>query len=171
MPNKTITHDLDKELWFGYPGATKSIGHFGVLGMHWGVRKDLQLTSGGVIKKGTRIARLTSDPNEVNKGSTFAVATTKNGSYPEGELNFIKGWIAQNPNTKLYQIDMKTKADLILPSMKEKGETFVNDILSDPKLRDQILLGSDAFLGPNRLDSPFAKNRKSSLVEAQKLKS
>lgn len=172
MPNKLI-HNLDDTLWFGYPGATKSISHFGVLGMKWGIRKDLQLTSGGVIKKGTTIKRLTSNPNEVNQGSTFVVATTKNGSYPEGELNFIKGWLTQKPNTTLYQVDMKTKTNLILPSMKEKGETFVNEMLSDPKIRDQILIGSDMFLGLNRLnkmDDEWFKDRANSLTKAQTLK-
>jgi hypothetical protein len=168
MPNK-IVKNLDNTLWFGYPGATDSISHYGVLGMKWGVRKDRQLTSGGVIKKGTKVSRLTSDPNETHKGSMFAVASTKNGSYPKGELNFIKGWIAKQPNTTLYQMDMKAKTDLILPSMKEKGETFVKELLSDSKIRKQILLGSDAFLGPNRLDSDFAKNRKTSLANAKKL--
>lgn len=170
MPNKIIVKNLDNTLWFGYPGATDSIRHFGVLGMKWGVRKDRQLTSGGTIKKGTKFTRFTSNNNETNKGSMFAVVTTKNGSYPKGELNFIKGWVSKNPNTTLYQMDMKSKADLILPSMKEKGETFVKDILSDPKVRDQLLLASDAFLGPDRLDSDFAKNRKNAIIEAQKLK-
>lgn len=170
MPNKVIIDNLDETLWFGYPGATKSIRHFGTLGMKWGVRKDRQLTSGGVIKKGTKVTRFTSNPEEVNHGSMFAVTSTKNGSYPEGEIRFIKGWIAQKPYTKLYQMDMKVKADLILPSMKEKGEIFVNEMLSDPKIRDRILESSNAFLGPDRAHGDFVKNREASIAAAQKLK-
>ena len=52
---------------------------------------------------------------------------------------------------------MKFKTDLILPSMKEKGETFVADILSDPTMSKRILKASDEFLGPDRLNTDFAK--------------
>ena len=138
--------NVDHKLQFSYPGATKNaLKHYGVIGMKWGVRKEDQLTSGGRITKGTKINRLTTNPNEENSGSTYAIAKTKLGSYPEGEKNFIADWISNDPNAQLYQIDMKLKTDLILPSMTEKGKVLVNDILADPKFVKQIIKSSDDF--------------------------
>lgn len=166
-----VISNVDEQLWFRYPGATeRTLKHYGVLGMRWGIRKDQQLTSGGRIKKGTKISRLTTSPNEKHKGSTYAIAKTNKGSFPEGEEKFISTWISNNPNTKVYKIDMKLKTDLILPSMKEKGETFVADILSDPTMSKRILKASDEFLGPDRLNTDFAKGRKSALSASKKLK-
>ena len=47
-----VISNVDEQLWFRYPGATeRTLKHYGVLGMRWGIRKDQQLTSGGRIKK------------------------------------------------------------------------------------------------------------------------
>lgn len=161
---------LENELWFSYPDAVKNfLSHHGVLGMKWGVRKDRQLTSGGKIKKGTKVVRLTTNQNESHSGSAFAIAMNRQSSYPKAELDFIKGWIKDKPDSTLYQMNMRTKTDLILPSMKEKGEVFVKELLSNPKFSKQILTASDSFLGENRLETDFAKSRKDALEKARKL--
>lgn len=165
-----VIKNIDSQLNFSYPGATKTfLSHYGVLGMHWGIRKDKQFSSGGRIGKGTTVSRISKTENETNEGSTYAIINSKFGSCPGAEKKFIAGWIKDKPDTKLYQLDMKLKVDLIMPSMKEKGQVFVENILKDKKLRDKLVKASDAFLG-NRANDELAKNRKEAMDAAKKLK-
>ena len=165
-----VIKNIDSQLNFSYPGATKTfLSHYGVLGMHWGIRKDKQFSSGGRIKKGTSVSRVSKTEKETNEGSTYAIINSKFGSCPDAEKRFISGWIKDKPDSKLYQIDMKLKIDLILPSMQEKGRVFVEDILSNKKLSAKLVEASDAFLG-DRANKTLAKNRKEAMDAAAKLK-
>lgn len=64
--------------------SLNELTHYGVKGMKWGVRKDrskggyhyyFQNQTKHIIKKGSTIHRITSNPNEKHEGSTYAAFT------------------------------------------------------------------------------------------------
>lgn len=143
--------------------------HYGVLGMKWGIRKDQQLTGGGRIKAGASVSRLTTKFVEEHEGSMYGVIDSKLGSVPGPERDFIATFVGDE-NSKIYQIDMKTKVDLILPGMKEKGEVVVTQLLKDAKFRKMVMEGSDNFIGKDRLASGFGDGRSEAIKRALKSK-
>ena len=129
--------------------------HHGIKGMKWGVRryqkKDGSLTTAGknrysdkeeaskintkkdsfVLKKGTTIHRSTYNTEDANReGHAFATFKTKDA----------KGYARRNKlfsgGKKTFDLEMIAKEDLISPSKKERIDTFVNLMLTDPKFKE-----------------------------------
>lgn len=139
------------------------IYHYGVLGMKWGIRKDqegLIRTNGGIVKAGTKFQRMTTNPNETQKGRIY-VSEKENASIVNKEVSdMYKSYISSKnqmnmsekdyeayseglkkkglkPN-QLYQMDLTTTVDAILPDMKTKGEVFVNTFLKSETAMNQV---------------------------------
>lgn len=137
--------------------------HHGILGMKWGVRKQPDynvkkyranpvLTNGARIKKGASISRISRKPKEVEEGDTFGILNAGTSKMATAERIFISKFISHSGLNvdDVFQIDMETNVDLVLPDMKEKGRIVVNNILRNPKLKNRVIKGSDDFLGPTR---------------------
>lgn len=133
MENKLIKrHDANQ--------SDEELKHYGVLGMKWGVRKDRQLTSGGRIKAGSKITRLTTT-DEKNEGEAWVTLNDKNRtSNFRADRSSLSDYIRKkNPGAEIYNMEMKTKVDLILPDMKTKGEVIVQKLLKDPATAKRVI--------------------------------
>ena len=103
--------------------------HHGILGMKWGHHKPTvnTRTDAFIIKKGTTIHRTTYNPNESNTGHAYATFKTKDAvGYASRQKLFSGG-------KKTYDMTMKVKDTLISPSRKERVDTFVKLMSTDPK--------------------------------------
>lgn len=108
--------------------------HHGIKGMEWGVRNGppypLQITKrqsrkmnqrGYTLQKGTHIYRTTGNPNENNKGSAFA-SFSENDKYFYNQRLIIN---KANPKAAAFDMTMKLKEDLIVPSQKERIDAYI----------------------------------------------
>lgn len=74
------------------------------------------------IKKGTKMYRMTTNENEVEKGSTYV-------TYQPADRQFYGAWVAGNAvrdNKKATEVTMKLKEDLIVPGRDDMSEAFDN---------------------------------------------
>ena len=74
------------------------------------------------IKKGTKMYRMTTNENEVEKGSTYV-------TYQPSDRQFYGSWVAGNAirdNKKATEVTMKLKEDLIVPGRDDMSEAFDN---------------------------------------------
>lgn len=74
------------------------------------------------IKKGTKMYRMTTNENEVEKGSTYV-------TYQPADRQFYGAWVAGNAvrdNKKATEVTMKLKEDLIIPGRDDMSEAFDN---------------------------------------------
>ena len=103
--------------------------HTGVLGMRWGHRKNTvnTRTDSFILTKGTTIHRTTYNPNEPNSGHAFASFKNKDAiGYARRQKMFSQG-----KNT--YDMTMKVKDTLVSPSKRERIDTFIKLMSTDPK--------------------------------------
>lgn len=121
--------------------------HFGVMGMKWGVRRyqnaDGSLTAEGkkhyayngsydkgfVLKKGTKVGRVSMTEDETEEGRTFA-------AFKQDDIDhYIENgkMINEMLGTSSYSYTYVTKENLKFPSRKEKVDAYISLIDSDPK--------------------------------------
>lgn len=103
--------------------------HSGVLGMRWGHRKNTINTrkDAFVLKKGTPIHRTTYNPKEEQTGHAFASFKNKDAvGYARRQKIFSQG-------KTTYDMTMKVKDTLVSPSKRERIDTFVKLMSTDPK--------------------------------------
>lgn len=142
--------------------------HYGVLGMKWGVRRyqrtDGSLTAAGkrrysdaealraekkvntkkdsfVLKKGTTLHRSTYNADESNReGHAFATFKGKDA----------KGYAFRNRifsgGKKTFDMTMTATEDLISPSKKERVDTFIKLMMSDPKFNEAYRAQKQTYL-------------------------
>lgn len=110
----------------------KFLTHYGVKGMKWGVRKDhpysIKRTNDDdiILKKGSNIHRITSNPNESKEGHAY-------GSFTEKDVNHyrksVTSWITENSNdyknVRTFDMTQKVTKDLVAPSERKKVDTFL----------------------------------------------
>lgn len=124
-----------------YYANSNELYHYGIKGQKWGVRrfqnKDGSFTPAGrkrysigkdsdgiqVIKKGSEMHRVTTNPNSQRKGHayvSFMDADVKGYQYE------ITNWRAVgNKNVKTYDLTMKLTKDLKIANESEKAKAFV----------------------------------------------
>ena len=124
--------------------------HHGIKGQKWGVRrfqnKDGSLTSAGkkryktevrkdgsyIIKRGSEVHRVTADPELEKKGYAYISFMDADViGYKKEMTGAIKN--TRGSHVKTFDMTMKVKKDLVLPSEIEKAKTFV-DIYSKHKI-------------------------------------
>ena len=124
--------------------------HHGIKGQKWGVRrfqnKDGSLTQAGkkryetevrkdgsyIIKKGSEVHRVTANPGLEKKGHAYiSFMDADVAGYKKEMTNYLKN--GSGSGIKTFDMTMKVKKDLILPSELEKAKTFV-DIYKNNKI-------------------------------------
>ena len=97
--------------------------------MRWGHRKNTINTrkDGFILKKGTEIHRTTYNPNEEQTGHAYASFKNKDTvGYAKRQKMFSQG-------KTTYDMTMKVKDILVLPSERERIDTFIKLMSTDPK--------------------------------------
>ena len=83
-------------------------------------RQDKYLEDRHMIKKGTKMYRVTTDPNEKMEGSTYV-------SYKDADRYMYGNWVAGNAKRdgkKSYEVTYKLKEDLVIPSRKDMQDAY-----------------------------------------------
>lgn len=116
------------------------LAHHGVLGMHWGYRKDNVNTrkDSFTLRKGTTIHRSTYS-KEQNTGSGYA-------SFKSGDA---KHYAKQNKtwaNGKVvYDMTAKLKDTVILPSKKERVDAFIHLMSTNKSFQSDYVANKQKF--------------------------
>lgn len=105
-----------------------SLTHYGVKGMKWGVRRTPEQL--GHVKKGTKMYRVTPNPNEKEEGSTYVTYLRPDRDMYRGAFNKqggFQGYYGIGPDDPMYESVYKAATDLKMPSYEEQKK-IVNDV-------------------------------------------
>lgn len=97
--------------------------HYGILGMKWGVRRTPEQL--GHVKKGTKMYRVTPNPNEKEEGSTYVTYLKVDRDMYRGQFNKQGGfqqYYNLDPKDPMYESVYKLKDDLKIPTFDEQKE-------------------------------------------------
>lgn len=117
--------------------------HHGIKGQQWGVshgppypvNKDNHVTR---IKAGTKITRISRYDESKSKGHAYV---TYNNLDKERYKGFFAGSLNANPwkkKTKVYQVEMEAKKDLVAPDNETKRKFFKEMYAGDKEFRKQL---------------------------------
>lgn len=145
--------------------------HFGVKGMRWGVRKDRRyVTKGGsgyrhynkvdkhlgdrqLIRKGTKMYRMTTTENESGSGSTYV-------TFQDADRKFYRHYITNTtPSGKAYEKEYVLNKDLSIPSRDEVKQAYAEAVQAigkeyvDKSVKDMVL--GDAAPNYERLSDVY----------------
>ena len=126
----------------------KIIRHYGVIGQKWGVtrpqvdrysgRKAIDYQKEGfAIKKGSELHRITSNANEIEKGSGYASFLKEDSDMYESMGKAFSGLAVTGLSKKTYDTTLLAKKDLISPSQKERVDIFLKK-MDDPKFSNEL---------------------------------
>ena len=119
--------------------------HYGVKGMKWGVKRkqdELDRLAGRAYKletlengdkrlaKGSSVRRISAHPKDEKKG--YAYVSFRNSDV-KGYRKEITHWIWENNHIPSFELHMKTKDAILIPSEYTKVKTFL-DIYADEKV-------------------------------------
>ena len=119
--------------------------HYGVKGMKWGVKRkqdELDRLAGRAYKietlengdkrlaKGSSVRRISANPKDEKKG--YAYVSFRNADV-KGYRNEITDWVWNAKHIPSFELHMKTKDAILIPSEYTKAKTFL-DIYADEKV-------------------------------------
>lgn len=110
-----------------------SLTHYGILGMKWGVRRTPEQL--GHVKKGTKIYRVTPDPNEKEEGSTYVTYLRPDRDMYRGAFNKQGGFAKYyniDPKSPMYESVYTNKEDLKVATYDVQKE-ITNRIMRQDK--------------------------------------
>lgn len=132
----------------------KVLYHHGIKGQKWGVKNGppypLKISrsesrkmnkKGYTLQKGTYLYRTTGNAHESNKGSAFA-------SFSENDKNFYNQRLCvnmANPKADAFNMTMKLKEDLVVPSQKERVDSFIKYMSTGENAKKFNAYLKDAF--------------------------
>lgn len=99
----------------------KNIVHFGVLGMHWGVRKEEGSSKKVALDKGTKIQRIGSKGEDLEGMKYVSFTKSDNAFYKDMFLD----------DTKV-TMKMKAKEAIITPTQKEAANQLIKSLSKMP---------------------------------------
>ena len=112
--------------------------HYGVKGMKWGVRRkqdELDRLSGRAYKietlangdkrlaKGSSVRRISAHPKDEKEG--YAYVSFRNSDV-KGYRKEITNWVWKSNHIPSFELHMKTKDAILIPSESEKVKTFID---------------------------------------------
>lgn len=125
---------------------SNELKHYGIKGMRWGVRRKKEqldriskraytteeTPDKFIIKKGSKLHRVTSTPTLEKKGFAYVSFTDEDVM---GYRKEITKWYNLDTDIQTYDMTFKVKEDLILPKTKAQVEAFI-DLYKNEKISD-----------------------------------
>ena len=109
----------------GYYKLCTELCHYGVLGMRWGLRRNSNYstlsTKRLILKEGSKLNRISTVENEDHKGHAYT-------SFDDIDINTYNsfGKLFDSMGAKHYNMTYKVKDTIVVPSQKERVDTFLD---------------------------------------------